>query len=266
MPENGKKNVVGVLIDPVDYQTATDHIFSAAKEGRGFSVSALAVHGVMTGFLDRNHRYRLNHFDMLVPDGQPVRWALNLLHKTGLRDRVYGPELTLRVLARAAREHVPVYFYGGTTEILKSLHARVKERFPGIEIAGLEASRFGRVDRGSADDIAARIKRSGARIVFAGLGCPRQEIFAFEFRDRLSVPVLAVGAAFPFIAGVLPQAPAWMQRRGLEWVFRWIQEPRRLWRRYLLLNPAYLALVAGQLCGIRFSESGEQPAHEMLYA
>jgi exopolysaccharide biosynthesis WecB/TagA/CpsF family protein len=255
-----------VLIDAVDYQVAIDQVFEAARQKRGLSVSALAVHGVMTGALDRIHRYRLNHFDVLVADGQPVRWALNLLHQAGLKDRVYGPELTLRILARAAKEGVPVYFYGSTREILQALRARVNARFPGIVIAGMEPSRFGQVDSQAAEEIANRIRASGARIIFAGLGCPRQEIFAFEFKDRLSLPVLAVGAAFPFIAGILPQAPGWMQSRGLEWVFRLFKEPRRLWRRYLLLNPAYLALVTGQLLGLRFSASGQEPPDEILYA
>ncbi|HZD78274.1 MAG TPA: WecB/TagA/CpsF family glycosyltransferase, partial [Acidobacteriaceae bacterium] len=110
-----------------------------------------------------------------------------------------------------------------------------------------------------------RIQSTGASIVFVGLGCPRQEIFAYELRDSLSAPVLAVGAAFPLLAGMLPQAPPWMQRLGLEWFFRLLAEPRRLWRRYLLLNPAYLVLVALQRFGLRrFSPQGRSPASELL--
>jgi len=260
-----KRSVLGVLIDPVDYQSATDRVLEAARQPHGFAVSALAVHGVMTGALDRTHRYRLNQFDLLVPDGQPVRWALNLLHHTALRDRVYGPKLTLEVLARAAREQVPVYFYGSTPETLANLCKNVRERFPGIRIAGSEPSKFGRISATSAGEIAQRIKQSGARIVFAGLGCPRQEVWAFEFRERLGLPILAVGAAFPFIAGTLAQAPKWMQDRGMEWLYRLFHEPLRLWRRYLLLNPAYVAMVACQWAGFAFSCAGKQPSGEMLY-
>jgi N-acetylglucosaminyldiphosphoundecaprenol N-acetyl-beta-D-mannosaminyltransferase len=111
-----------------------------------------------------------------------------------------------------------------------------------------------------------RIRNSGASIVFVGLGCPRQEIFAYEFRNALPMPLLAVGAAFPFLAGFVPQAPAWMQNAGLEWMFRLISEPRRLWRRYAYLNPAYLFLVGLQALGVlHFSTDGRSPAHELLY-
>jgi N-acetylglucosaminyldiphosphoundecaprenol N-acetyl-beta-D-mannosaminyltransferase len=260
-----KKNLVGVLVDGVDRFTATDMVMEAARQRRSMAVSALAVHGIMTGVLDPTHRYRLNHLDLVVADGQPVRWALNLLYSVGLRERVYGPNLTLDVLARAAQEGLPVYFYGSTQEVLGLLCARMKERFPALQIAGAEPSAFGQISAEAAAAIASRIKQSGARIVFAGLGCPRQEVWAFEFRDRLDVPILAVGAAFPLLAGTLRMAPPWMQDRGLEWLFRLCMEPRRLWRRYLLLSPAYSALVSCQLMGLHFHADGTPPQGEVLY-
>src|SRR6202045_1065534 len=112
MRNAGKRNVVGILVDAVDYDGALGFIFEAAQNQRGAAVSAVAVHGVMTGVLDREQKFRLNHFDLLVPDGQPVRWVLNWLHHAGLSDRVYGPNLTLKLCARAAQEGCPVYFYG----------------------------------------------------------------------------------------------------------------------------------------------------------
>src|SRR5947209_14687423 len=118
MIDRGKHNLLGILIDAVDYDGAVERIMRAARDHRGAAISALAVHGVMTGVLDPVHRYRLNQFDLIVPDGQPVRWALNLIHATGLRDRVYGPNLTLRVCARAAQDGVPVFFYGSTQTVL----------------------------------------------------------------------------------------------------------------------------------------------------
>ena len=110
----GKMNVIGILIDAVDYEGAMDVIFRAAREKRGATISALAVHGVMTGVLDSEHKFRLNRFDLLVPDGQPVRWVLNWLYRAKLPDRVYGPNLTLKVCARAAAEGHSIYLYGGT--------------------------------------------------------------------------------------------------------------------------------------------------------
>jgi N-acetylglucosaminyldiphosphoundecaprenol N-acetyl-beta-D-mannosaminyltransferase len=171
----------------------------------------------------------------------------------------------LSVLARAEQEKLSVYLYGSTPDILALLTANLQRRFPALIIAGASPSTFGRITAEAADQIGEKIRQSGAQIVFVGLGCPRQEVWAYEFRDRLKVPILAVGAAFPFLAGTLRQAPQWMQDRGLEWLFRLSTEPRRLWRRYLLLSPAYLFLIACQLLGFRFHTSGKPPAKEILY-
>ena len=266
MIDKGKQNILGILMNAVDYDAAVEFVIQAAREGRGAAISALAVHGLMTGVMDGEQKYRLNHFDLLVPDGHPVRWALNALHRTGLTDRVYGPNLTLRVCRRAEAEKLPVYFYGSTPEVLAGVRRFLEARFPGLIIAGLEPSKFRRLDAAEKCGVVGRIRASGAAIVFAGLGCPRQEVWAYEFREALSMPVLAVGAAFPFFAGEVPQAPKWMQDRGLEWLFRLLAEPRRLWRRYVLLNPAYVTLVLLQALRLsRFSTDGTSPRAELLY-
>jgi N-acetylglucosaminyldiphosphoundecaprenol N-acetyl-beta-D-mannosaminyltransferase len=262
----GKKNILGILIDAVDYEVAVETVIRSAKAGRGLAVSALAVHGLVTGALDSEQKFRLNHFDLLVPDGQPVRWVLNWLYGAGLSDRVYGPNLTLKVCARAAAERLPLYFYGSTAEVLEALHQSIQSRFQGIVIAGMEPSKFRRLALKEREALAQRIRSSGAAIVFVGLGCPRQEVFAYEFRGLLSMPLLAVGAAFPFLAGLIPQAPSWMQDTGLEWAFRLACEPRRLWRRYLYLNPVYASLVLLQALGIfRFPTDGRSPVADLLY-
>jgi len=261
----GKKNVIGILIDAVDYEAALDLIFCAAREKRGVIISALAVHGVMTGVLDSEHKFRLNHFDLLVPDGQPVRWVLNFLYRAQLPDRVYGPDLTLKTCARAAETGESIYLYGGSPEILAAMMRSLEHRFPGIKIAGAEPSKFRRLTPTEKTELADRIVSSGASITLVGLGCPRQEAFAYEFRQALSMPILAVGAAFPFIAGLVPQAPSWMQERGLEWLFRLTTEPKRLWRRYLYLNPTYVFLVILQALRLsRFTTRGVAPSTETL--
>jgi exopolysaccharide biosynthesis WecB/TagA/CpsF family protein len=266
MHNAGKRNVLGILIDAVDYEAAVESIFQAAKEHHGAAISALAVHGLMTGALDDEQKFRLNSFDLLVPDGQPVRWVLNWRYHAGVPDRVYGPNLTLKVCARAAEENVSLYFYGGTPQILGGLRASIERKFPGIVIAGMEPSKFRRLTPGEKEELARRVRASGASILFVGLGCPRQEVFAYEFRTILSMPVLAVGAAFPFLAGLLPQAPAYMQNAGLEWLFRLACEPRRLWRRYVFLNIAYVTLVSLQTLGLcHFSTDGKMPAEEVLF-
>jgi N-acetylglucosaminyldiphosphoundecaprenol N-acetyl-beta-D-mannosaminyltransferase len=250
MIDKGKENVLGVLVDATDYDSATARIIAAAQERRPYAVTALAVHGVMTGVLDRAHNARLNSFDLVTPDGQPVRWALNRLHHAGLTDRVYGPTLTLRVLAEAADLGLPVYLYGSTQPTLDRLVPALEGMFPALKIAGVEASKFRGAQPGEDAEIAERIKSSGGRLVLVGLGCPRQEVFAYAMRPLLDMPLLAVGAAFDYHAGLLRNPPAWMQKYALEWVWRLGLEPKRLWRRYVLLNPAYLSRLAAQKAGL----------------
>jgi N-acetylglucosaminyldiphosphoundecaprenol N-acetyl-beta-D-mannosaminyltransferase len=250
MIDRGKANVLGVLVSIIDYDAAVEAIMVAARERRHYAVTALAVHGVMTGVQDRAHNARLNSLDLVTPDGQPVRGALNLMYGAGLTDRVYGPELTVRVLREAAAEGLPVYLYGSTQPTLDKLVAALEQMFPALKIAGVEASKFRSAAPGEDAEIAERIKASGARIVLVGLGCPRQEIFAYAMRPLLDMPLLAVGAAFDYHAGLLKNPPAWMQKYALEWLWRFGLEPKRLWKRYVLLNPAYLARLAAQRTGL----------------
>ena len=250
MIDKGKGNVLGVEVSIVDYDAAVDRILAAARERRHYAVTALAVHGVMTGVQDRAHNARLNAFDLVTPDGQPVRGALNMLYGAGLTDRVYGPEMTLRVLREAAAEGLPVYLYGSTQPTLDRLVPALESMFPALKIAGVEASKFRSSQPGEPAEIAERIRASGARIVLVGLGAPRQEVFTYAMRPLLDMPLLAVGAAFDYHAGLLKNPPAWMQKWALEWLWRLGLEPKRLWRRYILLNPNYLARLAAQRAGL----------------
>ncbi len=262
----GKENVVGVLVDVIDYEGAIDYVIAHAKQRRPAAISALAVHGVMTGVLDKQHQHRLNNLDVVLPDGQPVRWALNLLHKAPLTDRCYGPNLTLYLCERAAKEGLPVFFYGATPSIQASMRTNLVKKYPGLIIAGMEPSKFRRLTPQEKVELAERIKASGATMLFVGLGCPRQEVFVYEMRNLLQMPALAVGAAFPFIAGEVRQAPRWIQDAGMEWFFRMCMEPRRLWRRYVYLNPAYVTLLSLQFFGLRsFDTNGISPTSELLY-
>ena len=244
--DRGKRSVLGVQVNVVDYNATVRRIIQRAHQSKPYAVSALAVHGVMTGALDDEHRYRLNRLDMVVPDGQPVRWALRLLHREKLSDRVYGPTLMLKICEAAAEHGLAVYLYGSSTDVLARLEENLVAQFPKLIVAGRSSSRFRQVDDETNDEIMSQIRKSGARLVFAGLGCPRQEVFAFENAQSLSLPVVAVGAAFDFHAGTLEQAPRWMQERGLEWLFRLSKEPKRLWRRYLILNPLFCMKLANQ--------------------
>ena len=267
MIDKGKVNILGVKIDAVDYEAAVARIVEAAVNRRPLGVSALAVHGVMTGVMDDEHRHRLNALEMIVPDGQPVRWAMNSLHKTGLVDRVYGPNLMLKSCEAAAKHGIPIFLFGGKEELLEQLQESLSRKFPELKVAGVLPSKFRTVSPEEKAQIIDTINTSGAAITYVGLGCPRQEVWAYEFKEHLKMPVLAVGAAFNFHAGLLDQAPSFYQRNGLEWFYRLRKEPMRLWRRYLLLNPYYVGLVASQAIGLkRFkTDDTKPPAQEILY-
>lgn len=263
----GKQNVLGVRVDAVDYEGAIHKIVTAARQGQKLSVSALAVHGVMTGVLDETHRYRLNRLDLVCPDGQPVRWAINLLYNLGLPDRVCGPVLLLRICERAAQEGLPVYFYGSRPETLEALKKNLCARFPQLIIAGSQPSRFRQVSVEEKQQIVEEIRKSGAAMTFVGLGCPRQEIWVYEYAQDLSMPVMAVGAAFDFHSGRIKQAPEFMQKWGLEWFYRLMREPTRLWRRYVFLNPLYISLFTLQFLKIVYFDpaNATSPTEEMRY-
>lgn len=267
MIDVGKKNLLGVWVDALDYEAAVEKIITAAKQQQGFSVSALAVHGVMTGVQDAIHRYRLNHFDLVLPDGQPVRWALNWLYKTKLPDRVCGPTTMLLVCEQAAKEGLPIYLYGSRASVIEALSRNLCQRFPGLKIAGSQPSKFRQVSLEEKQQIVQEIRNSGAAITFVGLGCPRQEVWVYEYCRDLSMPALAVGAAFDFHAGNLPKAPEILSKYGLEWFFRLVQEPRRLWKRYVFLNPLYLWLCALQFLRVTYFDPKEvtAPTQEMRY-
>jgi len=239
MIDKGRFEVLGVGIDAVDYEAAVTRIVEAARAGRALGVSALAVHGVVTASRDASQLARMSRFGLIVPDGQPVRWALKRLYGVTLPDRVYGPQLTLRVCAAAAEAGLSVFMYGSTPEVLGLMKPALRQRFPKLKIAGAMPSAFQQLDRDRQREIARQIIESGADIVLVGLGCPRQEVWVYEHLNLIDCPMLAVGAAFDFISGLMPQAPKWMQNAGLEWLYRLMKEPKRLWRRYVLLNPVF---------------------------
>lgn len=267
LSEVARGNVLGVGVDLLESDQATELILGAMREGLPWRISLLAVHGIMGGALHPDRRRLLNRFELNLTCGQPVRWALNLLNSAGLKTRVYGPELMLSICGRAASEGLPVFLYGSEDRVLTQLTGELHRRFPELQVAGTRPSMFRLIGLKEQNEIAAEIANSGARICLVGLGCPRQEPFIDVLADRAGVPMAGVGGSFEFIAGTKPWAPRWMRSSGLEWLFRLMTEPGRLWRRFLLLNPLYLAMIAAQQTGIlrpgtpglRGSEAGEGP-------
>jgi N-acetylglucosaminyldiphosphoundecaprenol N-acetyl-beta-D-mannosaminyltransferase len=241
-----KHSVCGVLVSGTNYDEVVDLLTDAAQRRQPAVASFFAVHAVVTAARDALLREQVNRFQIVTPDGQPVRWALNRLYKTRLRDRVYGPELMLRLCRRAAALGLPIYLYGSSPETIEKLHRNLPAKFPGLKIAGAESPPFRPLTPQEDADMVRRVNESGARLMFIGLGCPKQDRFAADHAGRIRAVQLCVGAAFDFHAGVTKMAPAWMQRSGLEWLYRLWREPRRLWKRYFVTNSLFLASFSRQ--------------------
>ncbi|HNR31870.1 MAG TPA: WecB/TagA/CpsF family glycosyltransferase [Candidatus Hydrogenedentes bacterium] len=246
-----RHNVLGVRVSATTYDAMLDVVLHAARARQSSCVSHLAVHGLVEGSRDPEFRAVLDAFDIVAPDGHPVRHALNLLYHAGLSDRCYGPEFTLRVCEQAAREGIGVYLYGSQPHVVEAMRDALVTRFPGLRVVGCEPSLFRTLTPAEEDALARRVNDSGAGVMFIGLGCPLQERFAHVFKGRITAVMLCVGAAFDFHAGTKKMAPAWMQRHSLEWLYRLLQEPRRLWRRYFIYNSVFLWRLALQYCGLR---------------
>jgi N-acetylglucosaminyldiphosphoundecaprenol N-acetyl-beta-D-mannosaminyltransferase len=255
-----KVDVVGVPLAVTDYQRTLEWIdATVAVRERGY-VCVCNVHTVMASQEDAPLRAALLSSSLNVPDGQPLVWALNALGES-LRDRVYGPELMARAFARAASNGQRFYLYGGRDQdSLVALGTKLRSRFPGVKIVGGYAPPFRPLTAEERAAVADEINQAEPDVVWVGIGVPKQEKWMAAMRAHLDAPVLVgVGAAFDFHAGLVRQAPPWLQRAGLEWAFRLAIEPRRLWRRYLRYNPRFVRAFARQLAAHR--AAGAHAAH-----
>jgi N-acetylglucosaminyldiphosphoundecaprenol N-acetyl-beta-D-mannosaminyltransferase len=247
LPDVRQIPVVGVPLALTDYESALDWVDAAVAARAREYVCVAAVHTVMESREDTVLRSAVEGAAFTVPDGQPLVWALRALGHD-IDHRVYGPELMARALDRATGTGQRHYLYGGRDQsALFKLTLRLRQRFPGLRIVGGYAPPFRALSEAELDAIAADINRARPDVVWVGIGVPKQEKWMAAMRDRLDAPVLiGVGAAFDFHAGLVPQAPSWMQRHGLEWLFRLKQEPRRLWKRYARHNPRFVIGFAAQ--------------------
>ncbi|MGI8557458.1 MAG: WecB/TagA/CpsF family glycosyltransferase [Solirubrobacteraceae bacterium] len=246
-PPPPRAEVLGIPLALSDYAGTMDWIDAVVASRTKAYLTAAAVHLVMVAQEEPATREAVLGATLAVPDGQPLVWALHALGHSRA-SRVYGPELMARYCERSARSGTTMYLYGGRNEgALVQLSLNLRRRFPGIRIVGGYSPPFR--EPTAADDqwIIDDVRRSGADVVWVGTGQPKQEKWMLRMRERLDAPMLiGVGAAFDFHAGLVPQAPLWMQSTGLEWTFRLAQEPRRLWRRYARYNPRFVAGFARQ--------------------
>jgi N-acetylglucosaminyldiphosphoundecaprenol N-acetyl-beta-D-mannosaminyltransferase len=246
------RSILGVPLAMVDYAQALDVMDTLVEtRGRGY-VCAAPVHAVMVAQDDEEMLAALRDSTMVVPDGMPLVWAANALGER-LEDRVYGPELMLRYSDRCAERGHRVWLYGGRDQgSLVQLALSMRRRHPGIRIVGGYSPPFRALTAEEEDGIVEQINDAKPDVLWVGIGVPKQEKWMARMRERLDVPVMCgVGAAFDFHAGRVPQAPTWMQERGLEWIYRIAQEPRRLLPRYVYFNPRFVAAFARQYAAER---------------
>jgi len=232
----------GVYYCATNYIEATDKIISKAISNESYTVSALAVHGLIEAVRDHEFKETVNGIDMVVPDGQPIRWALNSFYKLKLRDRVSGPDLTLYVLERANKYKLRLFLYGSTKNTLDRLRSFINQNYPDVLICGMHVDRFREATEEEDDADIKKINESEAHIVFIGRGCPRQEKWVAAHKNKVNAVMMAIGAAFDFHAGTVKRAPKWMQRSGLEWFYRMMQEPKKMWKRNFDTFPLFIYL------------------------
>jgi exopolysaccharide biosynthesis WecB/TagA/CpsF family protein len=236
-------DVLGVPVSRTDYDEAVGCVLEAARRGQPALVTAADARSVILTSEDAGLRRQMADFDLVAPDGQAVRLALNYLHKIRLRERVCGPELLPRICKAAADADIGVYLYGAAETTVTRLRDALVERCPGLRVVGCEPGMYHELTGEEEAALIGRMRRSGAGIIFIGLGYPRQERFAHAHRDALAAVQVCVGAAFDFSAGTKSRAPVWMQNHGLEWFYRLVQEPRRMYRRYLISVPRFVVRV-----------------------
>lgn len=237
---NSRVNVLGVGVSAIDMPAAVDRIEDWIRHRTQNYVCVTGVHGVMESQRDEELRRIHNASGMTTPDGMPMVWAGHWAGASWMK-RVYGPDLMLAICERAAAKGWRSFFYGGREGVPEQLAQRLAERFPGLQVVGAYSPPFRALTPEEDEALVERINSSEAELVWVGLSTPKQERWMAAHVGRLQAPVLlGVGAAFDIHAGTLAQAPVWMQRHGLEWLYRLVREPRRLWRRYLSNNPRFL--------------------------
>lgn len=238
-------------ITACDYNFILSEIKKKIENKKNLLISPIASYALVLASFDKNLGIILNKFDYLLPDSQWVRNFLNALYGISLKNRISGTNLMLKICNLAQRRKYKIFLYGTTEKTLKNLKEKLVDIFPNLNIVGVIPSKFREVSKYEKQNLIKKVDGSEANILFIALGSPLQEIFSYNLlykNPHLKKPivVIPVGAAFDFISGVKPQAPRWMQEVGLEWLFRFICEPRRLWKRYLIYGPIFIILILAQ--------------------
>jgi N-acetylglucosaminyldiphosphoundecaprenol N-acetyl-beta-D-mannosaminyltransferase len=252
--KQNRVRVVSLFPDVVAHDAAIAKVAELVKSGGGYACFS-TVHMVMEGYDDSAFAKVVNGADLIVTDGMPLVWMQKLQGKKDA-SRVRANDLMISLCAFAGKNDLSVGFYGGRQEVIDAILARAKKDFPNLRVAYAFSPPFRALTEAEDKEVVAEINRAAPEILFMGLGCPKQENWMAAHRDKLKAVMLGVGASFDFYAGNVKESPEWMGKLGLEWLFRLTQEPKRLWRRYLILNPRFVWLATMQLLGLKkFDES-----------
>lgn len=244
-------NILGAGISALTMPLAVARILAWVEQGARQYVSVCTVHSVMEGRRSPAMRQAINGAGLATPDGMPLVW-LGRRWSSAPVSRVYGPDLLLEVCRASVERGYSHFFLGGAAGVPELLAQKLQARFPGLAVAGAFSPPFRALSPAEDEQLIDRLNAAKPDIIWVGLGTPKQDLWMAGHRSRLDSPVLVgVGAAFDFHAGRIAQAPRWMQQAGLEWLFRLRQEPRRLWYRYLVYNPLFIALIAAQAAGLK---------------
>jgi len=245
-PKNERVNVVSLDINVCNHDSAIRRVAELVEQGKGGYVCFSTVHMIMESHDDAEYAAKVNAADLIIPDGMPLVW-MQKLHGEGQAARVRANDLMIMLCAYAEENDLSVGFYGGKQSVIDAILERAKKDFPKLKIVYAFSPPFRPLTGEEDARITAEINRQKPDILFMGLGCPKQENWMWAHKNKLTAVMLGVGASFDFFAGNVKESPEWLGRLGLEWLFRLTQEPRRLWRRYLILNPRFVRLATLQL-------------------
>jgi N-acetylglucosaminyldiphosphoundecaprenol N-acetyl-beta-D-mannosaminyltransferase len=237
-----KVNLLSIAINTGTYNDFVNTIIASGQAGKSHYACVANVHMLIEAYRDHHFAEIVKNADVVTPDGKPLAWALRLLY--GIRQpRVAGMTLLPDLLEAANKEQLPVYFYGGTEHVLKKTENFLSATHPELTVAGSYSPPFRKLTAEEEQEVVERINNSGARLVFVILGCPKQERWMASMKDRINAVTVGVGGALPVMLGLQQRAPEWMQQAGLEWLFRLLQEPERLFRRYAVTNSMFIYLL-----------------------
>jgi N-acetylglucosaminyldiphosphoundecaprenol N-acetyl-beta-D-mannosaminyltransferase len=245
-----REDVLQVSVDVLSWSDAEEFIFTWAFGRESRTVCICDVHSVITARWSPAHAEAIKSADLVTPDGAPVAWVLRKKGHPG-QERISGPDLMWNCCRKASKLGTEMLLYGGTQSTLQRLEQRLRQEFRGINIVGALSPPFRDLSAEEDAAIVDLINRSGARIVWVGLGCPKQEAWMWAHHSQVKAVMVGVGAAFDFHAGVVKRAPLWMQRNGLEWLHRVSQDPHRLARRYLVGNSVFVIALLQELLSPR---------------